>query len=59
MISDPKTSPHRKTLQALFGGGVAVTAALLTIAGVGYPLLISLLLANFAFGLYRLVGGSR
>ncbi len=59
MVTDPKTSPHNKGLQALFGGGVASAAAALVIYGIPYALLIALLAGNMLYATYRIRTGGR
>lgn len=59
MISDPKTSPHKTSLQAVFGGSIALISALLTVYGIPYALLISLLVGNGAYAAYRGRSGIR
>ena len=59
MVADPKTSPHKNSLQVVFGGSIAIISALLTVYGIPYPLLISLLFGNLAYGAYRSRGGAR
>ena len=56
MVADPKTSPNKKSLQIVFGGAIAVIAALLTIYGIAYPLLISLLIGDLAYSAYKSMG---
>lgn len=59
MVVDPKTSPSKRSLQVAFGGAIAVIAALLTAYGIAYALLISLLIADLAYGIYRSSGKGR
>lgn len=59
MVADPKTSPHKKSLQVVFGGSVALISALLLVYGIPYALLIALLIANIGYGVYRIKTGTR
>lgn len=56
MVVDPKTSPNKKSLQVVFGGAIAVIAALFTSYGIAYPLLISLLIGGLAYSAYKSMG---
>ncbi len=59
MVTDPKTSPHKKSLQVIFGCGVALVSAALVLYGIHYALLIALLLGNVVYGIYRAKTGVR
>lgn len=54
MVSEPKTSPFRRTEQIIFGVAVAILAYLFSLYGVMFSLLLSLLLANMGFALWKL-----
>ncbi|MDE1874408.1 MAG: RnfABCDGE type electron transport complex subunit D [Candidatus Micrarchaeota archaeon] len=54
MAAEPKTSPHPRKLQALYGGGIAIVYLLLANYGIAYSLLIALLAGNIAFLAYRM-----
>lgn len=53
MLSEPKTSPHKRRGQVVYGAGVGLLFLTLASFGVQYPLLISLLLGNLGYMLYR------
>lgn len=54
MVVDPKTSPTKVSGQVIYGIGVALIALLLILAKIPYPLLVTLLLANVFYALFRL-----
>jgi len=53
MVADPKTSPNAPAGQILYGVGIAAISALLLFAHVPYSLLISLIVANIVYALFR------
>jgi Na+-transporting NADH:ubiquinone oxidoreductase subunit NqrB len=56
MIADPKTSPHKNLEQLVYGVGVAVIVAILGLFVIVYPLLISLLIGNVSYAVYKKYG---
>lgn len=54
MVAEPKTSPHKRLPQAVFGAGVAVGIAVFAMAGAPYPSLLALLIGNIAYTGYRI-----
>ncbi len=59
MVADPKTSPNKNSMQALFGGSIALISAALVIYGIPYALLIALLMGNISYLAYRIRTGNR
>lgn len=59
MIAEPKTSPHKRDAQIVYGVGIAAMVSLLGFYRVPYSLLLPLLIGNIAYAAYRLRSGSR
>lgn len=57
MVSEPKTSPFMKKEQIVFGAGVGALTFAFGFLGFGYTLLMSLLLGNLCFALWKIYSG--
>lgn len=53
MLSEPRTSPSGRTNQIVFGAGTSLLYILLSVLGINYSILISLLIANILYFIYR------
>jgi enediyne biosynthesis protein E5 len=59
MASEPKTTPHKKHAQIVYGVGIGVLVSLLSFYRVPYALLIPLIIGNIIYTVYRIKSGSR
>ena len=53
MLTDPKTSPHKRYPQILYGVGVAILSTAIALFRVNSPMLFALLIANLFYLGYR------
>lgn len=53
MLTEPKTSPHPRRAQALYGAAVALMFVILAFSRLPYPLLIALLAGNVLYFAYK------
>ncbi len=53
MLIEPKTSPNNKSIQVLYGILLSLLYAALALSEIMYPILISLLLGNLGYLVYR------
>ena len=53
MLADPKTSPHKKSHQVIFGASIAVLIAVLGLLRLTSPLLLALLVANLGYSISK------
>ncbi|MDE1823159.1 MAG: RnfABCDGE type electron transport complex subunit D [Candidatus Micrarchaeota archaeon] len=55
MLADPKTSPHGRAMQVIYGVSVAMLYAMLAVYAAPYPAFIALLTGNLLYALYRIL----
>jgi Na+-translocating ferredoxin:NAD+ oxidoreductase RnfD subunit len=53
MVVDPKTSPTKVSGQVIYGIGIALIALLLILVRIPYPLLLTLVVANAFYAIFR------
>lgn len=54
MLADPKTSPHRNSVQVVYGAGVALLYSGFALYRLPYAFLLALLVGNLAYAVYRM-----
>lgn len=59
MLSEPKTSPNKRHVQAIYGVSIAIILSIMIFYRIPYALLIALVIGNIAYSVYRIKFNSR